>query len=268
MTAKNNVVHNRTQLYIKVYLVPSDDPHLSEYVPAAYMRRGYLTDFHGSAGTALVTSAGKAILWTDSRYFNEASLSLDGDHWELMRQGEKNVPTVVKFLSDMAIEHHRVTRGTPLKVGMDAYVHSASFARELADAFADAAAAAAAAGAAADGGVNGGGSTDPTPPVVAVIDTLDGVPNIVDSIWEGRPALPKNPFRVHVSFADTFVGGAGVASWGAIYRFPHTFDRCVFFVCSFREMRIPPPLTHIPISSCPIICDHDGGARSRWNTPG
>ena len=67
------------------YLVPSDDPHLSEYVPAAYMRRGYLTDFHGSAGTALVLTdsvgsratektedvdmeAGKgAYLWTDSR---------------------------------------------------------------------------------------------------------------------------------------------------------------------------------------------------------
>ena len=50
----------------KVYLVPSDDPHLSEYVPAAYMRRGYLTDFHGSAGTAVVTRD-KAYLWTDSR---------------------------------------------------------------------------------------------------------------------------------------------------------------------------------------------------------
>lgn len=49
-----------------VYLVPSDDPHLSEYVPAAYMRRGYLTDFHGSAGTAVVTKE-KAYLWTDSR---------------------------------------------------------------------------------------------------------------------------------------------------------------------------------------------------------
>ena len=71
------------------YLIPSDDPHLSEYVPSAYMRRGYLTDFHGSAGTALVLTSetigsvadtlttnmdgyedeGKgAYLWTDSRF--------------------------------------------------------------------------------------------------------------------------------------------------------------------------------------------------------
>lgn len=49
-----------------VYLIPSDDPHLSEYVPAAYMRRGFLTDFHGSAGTAVVTMT-DAYLWTDSR---------------------------------------------------------------------------------------------------------------------------------------------------------------------------------------------------------
>lgn len=59
------------------YLIPSDDPHLSEYVPAAYMRRGYLTDFHGSAGTALVLAHESvqggsdekrgAFLWTDSR---------------------------------------------------------------------------------------------------------------------------------------------------------------------------------------------------------
>ena len=53
--------------FTTVYLVPSDYPHLSEYVPAAYMRRAYLTDFHGSAGTAVVTKD-KAYLWTDSRY--------------------------------------------------------------------------------------------------------------------------------------------------------------------------------------------------------
>lgn len=71
-----------TTFIVAAYIIPSDDPHLSEYVPAAYMRRGYLTDFHGSAGTALVLAdrAGdiakdveggdgerSAYLWTDSR---------------------------------------------------------------------------------------------------------------------------------------------------------------------------------------------------------
>jgi len=70
MTASQKLTAMRSAMKengVDVYIVPSDDPHLSEYVPAAYMRRAYLTDFHGSAGTAAVT-ADKAYLWTDSRY--------------------------------------------------------------------------------------------------------------------------------------------------------------------------------------------------------
>eukprot|EP00985_Skeletonema_marinoi_P014682 scaffold7473_cov141-Skeletonema_marinoi.AAC.22 len=164
---------------VDVYIIPSDDPHLSEYVPAAYMRRGYLTDFHGSAGTALVTKDA-AYLWTDSRYFNEASLRLDAGHWTLMKQGQPKVPTIPKFLADLATSHY-TTNSKPLKVGMDAYVHAASFAKELNEAFADAAK----------------DMEGDVPPTVAAIDTLDGKQNVVDSIWESRPDLPKNPFRVH-----------------------------------------------------------------------
>lgn len=185
---------------VDVYLVPSDDPHLSEYVPAAYMRRGYLTDFHGSAGTALVTTNGKAYLWTDSRYFNEASLRLDPNHWELMRQNEPEVPTIVKFLTNMATEHYQ-QHHIPLRVGLDAYVHSSNFARELTDAFVEAAKDVVAdvddATVVNDDHVNGETGTERAPPVIAVLETLDGKPNIVDLIWECRPALPKNPFRVH-----------------------------------------------------------------------
>lgn len=179
------------ELGVDVYLVPSDDPHLSEYVPAAYMRRGYLTDFHGSAGTAVVT-AEKAYLWTDSRYFNEASLRLDSDHWELMKQGQPKVPTLTKFLADLASTHYS-ERSVPLRVGLDAYVHSASFAGDLTEAFEDAAKEVAP-------GANGDGdaATTTTQTTIAVIDTLDGKPNMVDSVWEGRPAIPKNPFRVQV----------------------------------------------------------------------
>lgn len=178
---------------VDVYLVPSDDPHLSEYVPAAYMRRGFLTDFHGSAGTAVVTMD-KAYLWTDSRYFNEASLRLDSDHWQLMKQGQPKVPTITKFLSNLAAIHF-MEKSKPLRVGMDAYVHSASFAGDLGEAFEEAAKdyeSVQEEGTNGDAAANG----DDARRVIAEIDTLDGMPNVVDSIWEGRPALPKNPFRV------------------------------------------------------------------------
>jgi Xaa-Pro aminopeptidase len=54
------------ELNLDVYLVPSDDPHLSEYTPDAYKRRAFLSGFAGSAGTAVVTRD-EALLWTDSR---------------------------------------------------------------------------------------------------------------------------------------------------------------------------------------------------------
>lgn len=58
------------ELGVDAFIVPSDDPHLSEYVPTAYMRRKFLSGFGGSAGTAVVTED-KALLWTDSRYGND-----------------------------------------------------------------------------------------------------------------------------------------------------------------------------------------------------
>ena len=66
--------------------MPSDDPHLSEYVPAAYMRRGFLTDFHGSAGTAVVTKD-KAYLWTDSRCVRKGKTTETSDE-KKRRQAE------------------------------------------------------------------------------------------------------------------------------------------------------------------------------------
>lgn len=65
---------------VDAYVVPTEDPHLSEYVPNAYARREFISGFQGSAGTALVTASG-AWLWTDGRYFNEATLQLDPKYW-------------------------------------------------------------------------------------------------------------------------------------------------------------------------------------------
>lgn len=127
------------------------------------------------------------------RYFNEAALCLDASHWELMKQGERKVPTINKFLVDKAVEHFK-EKSKPLRVGLDAYVHSASFARDLTEAFEDAAKDIETDDEeSANGDANDGESSAP---IIAEIETLDGKPNMVDSIWEGRPPLPKNPFRV------------------------------------------------------------------------
>ena len=131
------------------------------------------------------------------RYFNEASLRLDSNHWELMKQGQPKVPTINKFLSELATTHYTEHK-KPIKVGIDAFVHSATFAKDLNEAFVNAAK-----DVDVDVGedvvaTNGDTGMEAEVPVIAELDTLDGKLNIVDSIWEGRPDLPKNPFRVQV----------------------------------------------------------------------
>mmetsp|Transcript_53185 Transcript_53185/g.159197 ORF Transcript_53185/g.159197 Transcript_53185/m.159197 type:complete len:838 (-) Transcript_53185:170-2683(-) len=202
-----------SSLGLDAYLVPSDDPHLSEYVPKAYMRRKFLSGFGGSAGTALVT-AGGAYLWTDSRYFNEASLQLDPNHWTLMKMGQPNVPTIPKFLSEQALQKREGGSDSsplgPYRVGMDPYVHSAKFAEDLYGAFEVAAAKVrpAPSSALSEGSESDSSSVEPSDVPLCLIDTLDSIgnPNLVDEIWEDeecagddgcRPPIPTSPFRVH-----------------------------------------------------------------------
>jgi Xaa-Pro aminopeptidase len=83
---------------IDAYVVPSSDPHQSEYPPDHWKHRGWLSGFHGSAGTVVVT-ADRAGLWTDFRYFLEAEESLRGSGIELFKLGEHEVPDYPEWLA-------------------------------------------------------------------------------------------------------------------------------------------------------------------------
>lgn len=69
---------------IDALLVPSADPHLSEYLPGYWQGRQWLSGFHGSVGTLVVTPA-FAGLWVDSRYWEQADHELAGSGIELMK---------------------------------------------------------------------------------------------------------------------------------------------------------------------------------------
>ena len=60
---------------IMAVVLPSADPHQSEYVTDRYKARAYFSGFTGSAGTAVVTIDGGGV-WTDSRYFVSARAEL------------------------------------------------------------------------------------------------------------------------------------------------------------------------------------------------
>ena len=73
--------------------VPSSDPHMTEYLPARWRCRAWLSGFTGSAGTLCVTREAAA-LWTDGRYFIQAERQLEGSGITLMRMAQPGVPTV------------------------------------------------------------------------------------------------------------------------------------------------------------------------------
>ena len=82
---------------IDIYIVPSSDPHLSEYFAERFKSRAFLSGFTGSAGTLVVTKDA-AGLFTDGRYFIQAEKQLEGTGIDLYRMKEPGVPTLDQWL--------------------------------------------------------------------------------------------------------------------------------------------------------------------------
>lgn len=139
---------------IDIYVVPTADFHESEYVGDYFKARKFITGFTGSAGTAVITMT-EAGLWTDGRYFVQAEAQLAGSTVTLYRMGEEGVPKVDEFLADRLPEGGRL--------GFDGRVVNGNWGKRL---FALA--------------EKKGGS-------------LSVDEDLIDRIWEERPALSKKP---------------------------------------------------------------------------
>ncbi|MGF6699541.1 Xaa-Pro aminopeptidase [Paraburkholderia sp. MM5496-R1] len=146
---------------IAAYLVPSADPHLSEYLPGRWQGRQWLSGFTGSAGTLIVT-ADFAGVWTDSRYWEQASAQLAGSGVELMKMtgGQLTTPHFEWLAQNVA------SGGT---VGVDGAVLGVAAARALSAA------------------LNARG--------VQLRTDLD----LFDAIWAQRPALPADAVFEHAA---------------------------------------------------------------------
>lgn len=107
---------------VYAYLIPSSDPHMSEYLPDHWTTRAYFSGFDGSAGTLVVTED-KSGLWTDGRYFLQAGQQLAGSEVQLYKMGMPGVPTVSEFLEQ------ELVGGKVL--GIDGTVTATSTVREL-----------------------------------------------------------------------------------------------------------------------------------------
>ena len=82
---------------VHALLVPSSDPHLSEYLPERWQGRVWLSGFTGSMGT-LVVGSERAALFADSRYWVQAESQLAGTGIELVRIDSAASPAHLDWL--------------------------------------------------------------------------------------------------------------------------------------------------------------------------
>ena len=85
------------QHHIDALIVPGTDPHAGEYIAAHWRERNFISGFTGSAGTAVITLEG-GCLWTDSRYFLQATEQLKASGLMLQKDGEIGTPTITEWL--------------------------------------------------------------------------------------------------------------------------------------------------------------------------
>ncbi|MDD2255540.1 MAG: aminopeptidase P family protein [Bacteroidales bacterium] len=105
---------------IDVCIIPSTDPHQSEYPASQWGLRAYLSGFTGSAGTLAVSNS-EAHLWTDSRYFLQAETQLSGSSIQLQRMGNHGVPDLLDWLKSQK----------PSVVGLDGRLFNYDYVQKL-----------------------------------------------------------------------------------------------------------------------------------------
>jgi len=69
---------------LEAYLVNGSDPHISEYIPSHWDSRRFISGFSGSYGWMAITLQ-EAVLWTDSRYYLQAEMELDGSGIDMLK---------------------------------------------------------------------------------------------------------------------------------------------------------------------------------------
>jgi Xaa-Pro aminopeptidase len=183
------VMHERG---IDAVLVPSSDPHLSEYLPGRWQGREHFSGFTGSVGT-LVVKADAAALFADSRYWTQAAAQLQDSGIDLVR-----IPTA-------AATHH--VEWLVAQVRRDGVV-------------------------AVDGDVLGLAASQQLRHALASAGiALQTHADVLDAAWDDRPALPQARVYEHAAphaplprAAKLAQVRAAMAAHGATHHFVSTVD--------------------------------------------
>ncbi|GAB3536067.1 aminopeptidase P family protein [Pontibacter brevis] len=102
MTYKERLAAIRSQMKgegVSAYIIPSADPHISEYLPDRYKCIEFVSGFTGSAGILVITED-FAGLWTDARYFVQAKEQLADTGFELVPLQAQASPEYIQWLGE------------------------------------------------------------------------------------------------------------------------------------------------------------------------
>lgn len=153
---------------ISAYIVPSSDAHNSEYLAECDEFRAFISGFTGSAGTAIITQ-NEALLYTDGRYFLQASQQLDSN-WTLAKEGLPTTLSQGDWLSKYLAKGSRI--------GVDPKVYSYDKFKLLHT------------------------KLEATGHQLVPVAT-----NLIDLLWTDRPARPTNPVKpLAVKYTGTTIG--------------------------------------------------------------
>jgi Xaa-Pro aminopeptidase len=173
-------------------LVPSSDPHISEYLPGRWQGREWLSGFTGSMGT-LVVAADEAALFADSRYWVQAEAELAGTGITLFKIATGSSTEHIDWLAS------HTPRGAA--VAVDGQVLGLGAAKML------------------QGALDAAG--------VHLRTDID----LLDAIWPDRPALPAAPVYAHTAPQAPLPRSAklaqvreAMARHGATHHFVSTVD--------------------------------------------
>ncbi len=145
---------------LDAYIIPSADPHLSEYLPQRWQGREQYSGFTGSVGTLIVT-ADFAGLWVDSRYWSQAEQELAPTGIQMMKINSAAATLHLDWLAS--------TMQAGQTVGVDGAVLGLAMARMLEQA------------------LQASGSK------------LDTSKDLLQTIWSGRPDLPQAAIYEHLA---------------------------------------------------------------------
>ncbi|EGG02699.1 Xaa-Pro dipeptidase [Melampsora larici-populina 98AG31] len=146
---------------LQFYVVPSTDSHRSEYLAPCDERRAFISNFTGSAGTAII-GLDDAWLFTDSRYWQQAEDDLDLNCWNLMKVGTSGVFDWIRWLGSDDVP--RMSR-----IGIDSMLVSHTEVQTLEESLHD-----------------------------RESSLVCSSENLIDQVWGSkRPILSQNPIYLH-----------------------------------------------------------------------